>query len=86
MLKGLSFKLMDNKLQLKKKIQHTELQIRKLDLQDSGSEVCTDLLNSLILQKAIMKKQLEDLEKNPIIEKFKSLLPHKEKLICDYFN
>ena len=77
---------MDNKQQLKKRIQQTELQIKKLDLQDSESLVCADLLNSLILQKAVMKKQLEELEKNPIVEKFKSFLPHKEKLICDYFN
>lgn len=77
---------MNNKLQLKKRIAQTELQIKKLDLHASSSEVCEDLYNSLILQKAIMKKQLEELEKNPVIEKFKKLLPRKEKLICDYFN
>ena len=77
---------MDNKLQLKKRIAQAELQIKKLDLHASNSEVCEDLYNSLILQKAIMKKQLEDLEKNPIVENFKKLLPRKEKLICDYFN
>ena len=62
------------------------MQIKQLYLQSSNSEVCEDLCNSLIMQKAIMKKQLEELEKNPIVEKFKSFLPHKEKLICDYFN
>ena len=77
---------MNNKLQLKKRIAQTELQIKKLDLHASSSEVCEDLYNSLILQKAVMKKQLEELEKNPFIEKFKKLLPRKEKLICDYFN
>ena len=77
---------MNNKLQLKKRIAQTELQIKKLDLHASNSEVCEDLYNSLILQKAVMKKQLEELEKNPLIEKFKRLLPRKEKLICDYFN
>lgn len=77
---------MNNKLQLKKRIAQTELQIKKLDLHASSSEVCEDLYNSLILQKAVMKKQLEELEKNPVIEKFKKLLPRKEKLICDYFN
>ena len=78
--------MMNNKLQLKKRIQQTELQIKKLDMHSSASEVCEDLYNSLILQKAIMKKQLEDMDKNPILEKFKRILPHKEKLICDYFN
>ena len=77
---------MNNKLQLKKRIQQIELQIKKLDMHTSTSEVCVDLYNSLILQKAIMKKQLEDLEKNPILEKMKKILPRREKLICDYFN
>lgn len=77
---------MNNKQQLKKRIQQAELQIKKLDMHSSDSEVCCDLYNSLILQKAILKKQLEDLEKNPIIEKLKKIVPHKEKLICDYFN
>ena len=77
---------MDNKQQLKKRLRQTELQIKKLDAQASDSCVCTDLLNTLILQKAVMKKQLENLEKNCFIEKIKSLIPHKEKLICDYFN
>jgi len=26
------------------------------------------------------------LEKNPILEKMKKILPRREKLICDYFN
>ena len=77
---------MNSKLQLKKKIQQTELQIKKLSLHSSDSDVCVDLYNSLILQKAVLKKELQELEKNPIIEKFKKLIPRKEKLICDYFN
>lgn len=77
---------MNDKQQLKKRIEQIELQIKKLDLHASGSEVCEDLYNSLILQKAIMRKQLEDLDKNPIVEKIKRFIPRKEKLICDYFN
>ena len=77
---------MNNKQQLQKQIQHIELQIKKLDLHSSHTDVCEDLYNSLILQKAILKKQLEELDKNVFIEKFKSFLPHKKKLICDYFN
>ena len=76
---------MNNKQLLKKRIQHIELQIKKLNLQYSGNSVCDDLYNSLILQKAILKKDLENLDKNPVIEKFKQILPKKEKLICDYF-
>lgn len=77
---------MNDKQLLKKQIQQIELQLKKLDLHSSDTEVCCDLCNSLVLQKAVMKKQLEDLEKNPLIEKFKQLIPRKEKLICDYFN
>ena len=71
---------------LKKQIQQIELQIKKLDQQTSRTELCEDLYNSLILKKAVLKKDLENLSKNPFIEKVKSLVPHKEKLICDYFN
>ena len=77
---------MNNKQQLKKRIQQTELQIKKLNMLATDSDICDDLYNSLILQKAIMKKELENQSKNPIIEKIKNILPHKEKLICDYFN
>ncbi len=77
---------MNNKQQLKKRIKQTELQIKRLSLHSSSSDVCEDLYNSLILQKAVLKKQLSDLEKNPVFEKIKSLVPRKEKLICDYFS
>ena len=76
---------MNNKQLLKKRIQHLELQIKKLSTQTSANTVCEDLYNSLILQKAILKKDLENLEKNPVIEKIKQIIPKKEKLICDYF-
>ena len=77
---------MNTKAILKKQIQQTELQIKKMDLQASKTELCEELYNSLILKKAVLKKDLEKLEKNPFLEKIKSLVPHKEKLICDYFN
>ena len=77
---------MNNKLRLKKQIQKIEMQIKKINLCSNGNEVCEDLYNSLLIKKAVIKKQLDDLEKNPILEKIKSLIPRKEKLICDYFN
>lgn len=75
---------MNNKQQIQKRIQQTELQLKKLSLNMNSSDVCEDLYNSLIIQKAVLKKQLKDLSKNPIIEKVKKIIPH-EKLICDYF-
>ena len=77
---------MNKKELLKKRIQQLELQIKKLEQQTNDSSVCFDLHNSLILQKAIAKKQLEELKKNPVFEKIKNIVPRKEKLICDYFN
>lgn len=77
---------MNNKQQLKKQIQQTELQIKRLQAHSNSTEICEDLFNSLILKKAVLKKQLENLNKNPIIENVKRLIPHKEKLICDYFS
>lgn len=77
---------MNNKQILKKRIAQLELQIKKLDMHNSNSDICESLYNSLILQKAIAKKDLENLCKNPLFEKVKKVLPHKDKLICDYFN
>ena len=77
---------MNNKQLLKKQIQQTELQIKQMLLHTSNSDVCDDLCNSLILKKAILKKELEELGKNRVIEKIKKIMPRREKLICDYFN
>ena len=76
---------MNEKQLLKKRIQQAELQIKKLDQCTSTNEICDSLYNSLILQKAVMKKELENLNKNKFVENIKKVLPHKEKLICDYF-
>ena len=77
---------MNNKLLLEKQIQQIELQLKRLNNCGSTNDVSEDLCNSLILQKAVLKKQLDDLNKNPIIDKIKKFIPHKEKLICDFFN
>ena len=74
-----------NKNQIKKQIQQKELQIKKLHLHQTSSDVCEQLYNTLILAKAVLKKELEELEKNPVAEKLKSLFAPKEKRICDYF-
>ena len=71
---------------LKKRIEQAELQLKKLSIHQTNSEVCEDLYNSLILEKAVLKKQLEELNKNPVIEKVKKMIPRRKKLICDYFS
>lgn len=75
---------MNEKQQLKKQIQQKELQIKKLSLHLNTSDVCNELCNTLILEKAVLKKELENLSKNPILENIKKAF-RKEKLICDYF-
>ena len=76
---------MNKKQILIKKIQQKELQIKKLHLHQTSSEVCEQLYNTLILEKAVMCKELQELNKNPIIEAVKKVVPKREKLICDYF-
>ncbi len=75
-----------NKQQLKKKINLIELKLKQLSQHNSSSCVCVDLCNSLILEKAVLKKQLEELERNKFAEKIKKIFPRRKKLICDYFN
>ncbi|MBR1373053.1 hypothetical protein IJ556_01210 [bacterium] len=75
---------MNKKEQLKKQIQQKELQLKKLHLHQSSNEVCNQLYNTLILEKAILKKELQELGKNPIVEKVKRVF-RRDKLICDYF-
>ncbi len=74
-----------NKHQIKKQILQKELQIKKLHLHQSSTDFCNQLYNSLILEKAVLKKELENLEKNPFAEKVKSIFTPKKKLICDYW-
>ena len=76
---------MNRKQLLKKQIHQKELQIKKLHLHQAANDVCNQLYNTLILEKAILKNELQQLEKNPIIEAVKRILPKKEKLICDYW-
>lgn len=73
------------KRELISSIQEKELQLAKLREHIDKSEVCSDLYNKVLLEKAILKKQLEDLQNNSIVNRIKHLLPRQEKLICDYF-
>ncbi len=67
-------------------IKEKELQLAKLKEHIDKSEVCSDLYNKVLIEKAILKKQLENLQQNSVIERIKHLIPrHREKLICDYF-
>ena len=73
------------KRELIKSIQEKEIQLAKLKEHMDKSSVCSDLYNKVVLEKAILKKELENLEKNNFAEMLKNFLPRKKTLICDYF-
>lgn len=66
-------------------IREKELQLSKLKEHIDKSVVCSDLYNKVLIEKAVLTKQLEDLQNKSLINRIKHLLPRREKLICDYF-
>ena len=66
-------------------IKEKELQLSKLKEHIDKSQVCSDLYDKVLIEKAILTKQLEDLKNRSIVNRIKHLLPRQEKLICDYF-
>ena len=66
-------------------IKEKELQLSKLREHIDKSVVCADLYNKVLIEKAILTKQLEDLQNKSLVNRIRHLLPRQEKLICDYF-
>lgn len=66
-------------------IKEKEVQLSKLKAHIDKSSICSDLYNKVVLEKAILKKELEMLEENKFLKKIRSILPRKKTLICDYF-
>lgn len=73
------------KRELISSIKEKELQLAKLKEHINKSKICSDLYDKLLLEKAILKKQLQDLQDASLVNRIKHLLPRQEKLICDYF-
>lgn len=73
------------KKDIKQSIKQKEEQLAKLKLHVDKSETCSTIYNKVVLEKAILKKEIEEAKKNPIIEKIKGLVPNKKKNISDYF-
>lgn len=73
------------KKELIQSIREKEIQLAKLKEHIGKSSVCSDLYNKVVLEKAILKKELENSQKNKIFENIKNLIPRKKTLICDYF-
>ena len=73
------------KRELINSIRDKEIQLAKLKEHVNKSSICSDLYNKVVLEKAILKKQLENLNKNTILDNIRNIVPHKKTLICDYF-
>ena len=73
------------KKELIKSIKEKEEQLAKLKEHVDRSVICSELYNKVVLEKAILKKQLDDLEKSQFADKVRYLFPFKKTRICDYF-
>ena len=73
------------KKHLQQHIEEKESQIQKFKLRLKSSDLCESLYNKAILEKAILKKELEELDKNKFVESIKKILPSIKERICDYF-
>ena len=74
------------KQELLKEIERTNAQINMYKKRLKTSDLCEELCDEAILKKAILLKELEKCDKNPIIEGIKKIVPKRKKvLICDYF-
>lgn len=72
--------------ELKKSIKEKGLQLEKLGTHVDNSDVCSDLYNKVVLEKAMLTKELEDLQNSGVLNSIKKLVPRKKTLICDYFH
>jgi len=73
------------KKELIKSIKEKEIQLAKLKEHIDKSSICAELYDKVLLEKAILKKELDDSSKNIFIENIKRLIPHKKIYVCDYF-
>ena len=71
------------KQKLIQSIKEKELQLSKLKAHVDKSSVCSELYNKVVLEKAILKKEMDDLEENSFMKRVKRLIPRKKTLICD---
>ena len=67
------------KKELTRFIREKEIQLAKLRKHVEKSSVCSDLYNKVVLEKAILKKELEESQKNKIFENIKNIFPRKIK-------
>ncbi len=73
------------KEKLKQSIREKENQMRKLAPLVDKNPICSDLFNKVLIEKAVLRKQLEDLNNDTFFGRVKRFLPKNQTLICDYF-
>ncbi|MFI3300567.1 MAG: hypothetical protein R3Y28_04015 [Candidatus Gastranaerophilales bacterium] len=73
------------KKELKQSIKEKETQLIKLAEHVEKSSVCAKIYDKVVLEKAILKKELDELEVNFIKKTVLNFIPRKETLVCDYF-
>ena len=66
-------------------IKQKEIQLAKLAEHVDKSAVCSDLYNKVVLEKAILKKELQDMDRNKFLDNVRNIIPRKKEFICDYF-
>lgn len=73
--------------ELIRKIQEKEQQIEMFRKRMKTSDLCADLYDKALVEKAVLKKELEELEKSKLLKLVNKFVPKdkKNKLICDYF-
>ena len=73
------------KEKLKQSILEKEIQMKKLAPLIDKNPVCSNLFNKVLIEKAVLRKQLEELNNDTFFGRVKRFLPKNQKLICDYF-
>lgn len=73
------------KKELIQSIREKEIQLAKLKEHVDKSSVCSDLYNKVVLEKAILKKELENTKKVIFLDSIKAIIPRKKTLICGLF-
>lgn len=65
-----------------------DIKINKLKKEAAKSETTANIYNRMLVERAILRKKLEESKQNKIFSFIKSKIKFtskKEKLICDYF-
>lgn len=70
---------------LRAEIEEKAIQLEKLNAHVDKSNICSDLYNKVVLEKATLNKELQDLENDTLISRIRQIIPRKKILICDYF-